>query len=62
MEQFTGPDVSLKDVFISVRQGGQRIWRGKCPSDPKLLAEIIRKRTPSAERVGFETGPLSVWF
>lgn len=62
MEQFIGLDVSLKDTFISVREGGQRIWRGKCPSDPKLIAEVIRKRAPNPERVVFETGPLSVWF
>lgn len=62
MEQFIGLDVSLKDTFISVRQGGQRIWRGKCPSDPKLIAEVIRKRAPNVKRVVFETGPLSVWF
>lgn len=62
MEQFIGLDVSLKDTFISVREGGRRIWRGKCPSDPKLIAEAVRKRAPHAERVVFETGPLSVWF
>lgn len=62
MEQFIGLDVSLKDTFISVREGGKRIWRGKCPSDPKLIAEVIRKRAPETKRVVFETGPLSVWF
>ena len=62
MDQFIGLDVSLKDTFISLREGGQRIWRGKCPSDPKLIAEVIRKRAPSVGRVVFETGPLSVWF
>ena len=62
MEQFIGLDVSLKDTFLSVRQNGQRIWRGKCPSDPKLIAEVIRKRAANAKRVVFETGPLSVWF
>ena len=62
MEQFIDLDVSLKDTFISVRQGGQRIWREKCPSDPRLIAEVIRKRAPHAQRVVFETGPLSVWF
>ena len=36
--------------------------RGKCASDPKLLAELIRKRAPNVKRVVFETGPLSVWF
>lgn len=62
MKQFIGLDVSLKDTFISVREGGRRVWRGKCLSDPKLIAEVIRKRAVNAERVVFETGPLSVWF
>lgn len=62
MEQYIGLDVSLKDTSISVRQDGKRMWRGKRPSDPKLLAEVIRKRAPQAQRVVFETGPLSVWF
>jgi transposase len=55
MEQYIGLDVSLKDTSISVRQDGKRIWRGKCASDPKLLAEVIRKRAPHPKRVVFET-------
>ena len=62
MDDFIGLDVSLKDTAISIRRGGERIWRGKCPLDPKLLAEVIRKRAPQAKRVVFETGPLSIWF
>ena len=62
MEQYIGLDVSLKETAISIRQGGSRIWRGKSPSDPALLAKIIRKRAPMAKRVVFETGPLSTWF
>ena len=62
MKQYIGLDLSLKETAISVRQNGKRIWRGKCPSDPHLLAEVIRKRAPNATRVVFETGPLSVWF
>lgn len=62
MAQYIGLDVSLKETFISVRENGRRIWRGKCPSDPKLLAEEIRKRAPDAERIVFETGPLSTWY
>jgi len=27
-----------------------------------MIAELVRKRAPSAKRVVFETGPLSVWF
>ncbi|WEX79483.1 IS110 family transposase (plasmid) [Sinorhizobium numidicum] len=62
MDQYIGLDVSLKDTAISVREDGKRIWRGKCPSDPTLLAELIRKHAPHARRVVFETGPLSTWF
>jgi len=62
VDQHIGLDVSLKDTSISIRQEGKRIWRGKCASDPKLLAEVIRKRAPNARRVVFGTGPLSVWF
>ena len=62
LNHYIGLDVSLKETSISVRQGGKCVWRCKCVSDPKLLAEVIRKRAPNARRVVFETGPLSVWF
>jgi error-prone DNA polymerase len=51
MEQYVGLDVSLKDTAISIRQDGERIWRGKCPSDPQILAQVIRKHAPHASRV-----------
>jgi len=62
MNQYIGLDVSMKETAISIRQDGKRIWRGKCASDPQLLAAVIRKRAPDAQRVVFQTGPLSVWF
>lgn len=62
MGEYIGLDVSLKETAVSIRCWGKRIRRGKCASDPALLAELIRKRAPEAERVVFETGPLSVWF
>jgi transposase len=62
MEEFVGLDVSMKETAISIRRNGKRIWRGKCASDPKLIAALIRKHAPAAKRVVFETGPLSVWF
>jgi transposase len=62
MEQYIGLDVSLKDTFISVREGGKRVWRGKCASDPALIFQTIVTHAPNAARVVFETGPLSVWF
>jgi transposase len=51
-----------KKTAVSVRRGGKRIWRGKCASDPKVLADLIRARAPDADRVVFETGQLSTWF
>lgn len=62
MEQYIGLDVSLKETAVSIREDGKRIWRGKCASDPKLLAEVIRKCAPHVVRIVFETGPLSTWF
>jgi transposase len=62
MEEFVGLDVSMKETAISIRRNGKRIWRGKCASDPKLIAELIRKHAPAVKRVVFETGPLSIWF
>jgi transposase len=62
MEEYIGLDVSLKETAVSIRREGKRIWRGTCPCDPKLLADMIRQRAPNAKRIVFETGPLSTWF
>src|SRR4051794_23465826 len=62
MAESVGLDVSMEETAVSIRRDGKRIWRGKCGSDPRLIAEVIRRRAPRAARVVFETGPLSVWF
>jgi hypothetical protein len=62
MGEYIGLDVSLKETAVSIRRDGKRVWRGKCASDPQLLAALIRQRAPAAKRVVFETDPLSVWF
>lgn len=62
MEEYIGLDVSMKDTAVSIRRDGKRVWRGKCASDPKIIATLLRKHAPAAKRVVFETGPLSVWF
>jgi len=62
MEEYIGLDVSMKETAVSIRRDGRRVWRGKCASDPAVIAQLVRKRAPSAKRVVFETGPLSVWF
>ena len=62
MEEYIGLDVSMKETAVAIRRGGQRVWRGKCVTDPTAIATLIRKRAPAVKRVVFETGPLSVWF
>jgi len=61
MEEYIGLDVSMKETAVAIRRDGVRVWRGKCTSDPHIIAELIRKRAPTVKRVVFETGPLSVW-
>ena len=61
MEEYIGLDVSMKETVVAIRKGGQRIWRGKCVTDPGAISALIRKRAPAAKRVVFETGSLAVW-
>lgn len=62
MGEYIGLDVSLKDTAICVRRDGKRVWRGKCASDPAVIASVLRKHAADAQRIVFETGPLSIWF
>jgi transposase len=62
MGEYIGLDVSMKDTAISVRRDGKRAWRGKCASDPEVIARTIRKHAEDPQRIIFETGPLAVWF
>ena len=62
MGQHIGLDVSLKDTAIAIREDGHRIWRGKCRSDPALIAQTVRKHARDPQSVVFETGPLATWF
>jgi len=42
MKEYIGLDVSLKETAVSIRRDGKRVWRGKCASDPKIIAELVR--------------------
>ncbi len=61
MEEYIVSSVDERDGSFDP-PWSKRIWRGKCASDPKLIAELTRKRAPAVRRFLFETGPLSVWF
>ena len=62
MKQYVGLDVSQKETAVCVvDQDGKVLFEGKVPSDPGALARVIRKRAPTAERIGFETGAMASW-
>jgi transposase len=62
MKQYVGLDVSQKETAVCiVDEAGKLVFQGKVKSDPRALAEVLRKRAPHAERIGFETGAMSSW-
>ncbi len=62
VKQYVGLDVSQKETALCVvDQGGKVLFESKIPTDPGVLARVIRKRAPAAERIGFETGTMSFW-
>lgn len=62
MKHYVGLDVSQKETSVCVVDGeGRLVFEGKAASTPGALANLIRKRAPSAERIGFETGAMASW-
>jgi transposase len=62
MTQYVGLDVSQRETSVCVvTEAGQVIFEGKAKSDPGALTELLRKRAPHAERIGFETGAMASW-
>jgi transposase len=62
MKQYVGLDVSQRETAVCVVDDmGQVIFEGKVKSDPGALTNLLRKRAPHAERVGFETGAMASW-
>ena len=62
MKQYVGLDVSQKETSVCVvDESGKVVFQGRARSDPGALAELLSKRAPSAERIGFETGAMSSW-
>jgi transposase len=55
-------DVSQKETSVCVVDDrGGAVFEGKAKSTPCALAELIRKRAPHAERIGFESGAMASW-
>jgi transposase len=62
MKQFVGLDVSRKETSVCmINDHGRVMFEGKAKSTPGALTELIRKRAPYAERIGFESGAMASW-
>jgi transposase len=62
MTQYVGLDVSLKETKLHVLdEAGNRVWRGRCATEPAAIAAAVRRYAPTAIRIGLETGPLTTW-
>ena len=62
MNHYIGLDVSQRETDVCVvDEDGKQVFEGRAKSNPGALAEVLRKRSPFAERIGFETGAMSSW-
>lgn len=62
MKHYVGLDVSQRETAVCVvDEDGKQVFEGRAKSNPGALAEMLRKRAPFAERIGFETGAMSSW-
>ncbi len=62
MTLYVGLDVSQKTTSICiVDDGGRRIWRGECRTQPDEIAAVVRRHTSNDARIGIETGSMTPW-
>ncbi len=62
MRRFVGLDVSQATTAICVVDAdGKTLFEGRTGTEPGAIAAFLRRRAADAERIGLETGPLSVW-
>ena len=62
MKRFVGLDVSQATTAICVVDSeGKTLAEGVTATEPGAIAAFLHRRAPDAERIGLETGPLSVW-
>ena len=62
MKRFVGLDVSQATTAICVVDSdGKTLAEGVTATEPGAIAAFLHRRAADAERIGLETGPLSVW-
>ncbi len=62
MKHYIGLDVSMKETSICIiEETGSIVFEGKEITDPKLLADRLKRLCSSIEKVALESGSLSNW-
>ena len=62
MGEYVGLDVSKEETAFCVKDAaGKVLARGKVPSDPVALFEVVREHCRCPKRIVLETGTLSFW-
>jgi transposase len=62
MKYYVGLDVSMKETFVCIENElGKVVHQGHVSTEPKLIAEYIKKFQISVEKVGIESGSISHW-
>ena len=62
MSEYVGLDVSLEGTSVCILDDGGRVMLGRTVvTDPESIARLIRAKARRVNRVGLETGQLSVW-
>jgi transposase len=62
MSEYVGLDVSLEGTSVCILDDdGRIVLECSVTTDPVAITKLIRARAPRVNRVGLETGQLSVW-
>lgn len=62
MKYYAGLDVAMKETFICiVNEEGERVFESKATTDPFPLYEELSKSGYELEKIGLETGSLSLY-
>jgi transposase len=62
MTEYVGFDVSKEETAFCIKdKEGVVMARGKAPTDPDALFDVLKKHTLCPERIVLETGTMSAW-
>lgn len=62
MKYYAGLDVAMKETFICiVNEEGKRVFESKAPTDPQPIYNELSNSGFKLEKVGLETGSLSIY-